>query len=462
MKSFIFLFSLLLYSGMVFCQTVLTGKLSESGGQIISLTGFDGFHSYELVSSKVAADGSFTLNYPNSYVGMAVLNVGEQESLVLVLEEGGVEIQGTTISDFERTKISKGQENLWFSTYASEQPKRERALNVWRYLQNVYNDSLFSKQTKPIQLFAAEIQRIKEEGEAFLAVLPDNSYMKWYLPNRGLIANVENIVMNLPSEIPDAIIQFRSLDFTDKRWYTSGILNEAIESHVRLIENSSGELDSVYAELNRSTDILIEKLKLEPVLFNTVADKLFMYLEKRSLFRSAEYLALKLLNTNVCDLESTFTDKLEAYRVMRKGNTAADIEFGQNTLLPPGVKASKLSDLNSEFTLVVFAAGWCSHCVTLIPKLTDKYHQWKNRGVEIVLFSLDNTVEDFRKFAENLPFIRTTDLKMWDGKVAQEYHVYGTPTMYLLNKDRQILVNIKSPEHMDAWVNNTDLVRESN
>jgi hypothetical protein len=88
-------------------------------------------------------------------------------------------------------------------------------------------------------------------------------------------------------------------------------------------------------------------------------------LEQRSLFKSAEYLALKLLNEQGCTINDDFANQLEFYRAMKIGNTAPDFAFNMDCLAP-GYSASgipkKLSDLKSRYTVVVFGASRCPQC----------------------------------------------------------------------------------------------------
>ena len=68
------------------------------------------------------------------------------------------------------------------------------------------------------------------------------------------------------------------------------------------------------------------------------------------------------------------------------------------------------------------------------------------------MVSLDHSVNDFEEFTGGLPFMSVSDFKGWDSPMAQNYYVFGTPTMYLLNDQREILLRPNSVKHMDAWV----------
>lgn len=89
-----------------------------------------------------------------------------------------------------------------------------------------------------------------------------------------------------------------------------------------------------------------------------------------------------------------------------------------------------------------------------IPKITRYYPKWKAKNLEVVLVSLDTDPNAFTDFAAPLPFISVCDFKQWDSPIVKEYHVFGTPTYFLLDENHRILVRAKSPEQIDAWVNN--------
>lgn len=66
--------------------------------------------------------------------------------------------------------------------------------------------------------------------------------------------------------------------------------------------------------------------------------------------------------------------------------------------------------------------------------------------------SLDEKKEDFNNFASKFPFLSFCDYKKWNSPVAKQYYVFGTPTMFLLDSKREILLRPNSVQQMDAWV----------
>jgi hypothetical protein len=80
------------------------------------------------------------------------------------------------------------------------------------------------------------------------------------------------------------------------------------------------------------------------------------------------------------------------------------------------------------------------------------YTKWREQGVEVVFVSLDEKLDDFQKFSAEFPFISTCDFKKWESPIVQSYFVFGTPTMFLLDQKREILLRPNSTKQMDAWV----------
>jgi hypothetical protein len=58
----------------------------------------------------------------------------------------------------------------------------------------------------------------------------------------------------------------------------------------------------------------------------------------------------------------------------------------------------------------------------------------------------------FSSFASVFPFISICDYKKWDSEVVKNYHVFATPTYFLLDYKQKIVLKPGSAKQMDAWV----------
>ena len=435
-------------------QTV-NGSLTKLSSQKIKLEGFNGVSTYPISNTQIDEKGNFKLNYSKEDYGVGYLMSSDNKPLFVILSGEEIEIVGENLSIPETIKISKGKENQYFEQYANEHPRREQSLSAWTYLEKIYKaDPLFKSQSEPNQAIQKEKNRVVAEDADFLNQLPKNSYVSWFLPTRKLVSSVSTVAQYRTEEIPSTITAFRALDYSDQRLYKSGLFKDAIESHFWLLENSGKSLDSVFIEMKLSIDAMLLHLIKDDKKLNEATNYLFDLLERHSLFQASEYLAIKLLNETSCTLDSDLAKQLESYRAMKKGNIAPNINFENATYLN-GFKQEifkSLSNLTTPYTLVVFGASWCPKCAEELPKVTQNYVKWRNAGVEVVYVSLDTEKATFEQAVKNYPFFAYCDYKKWESAVVKDYYVFGTPTMYLLNQKREIVLRPNSATQVDAWV----------
>lgn len=456
MKKTIIIYLSLFIGIVAYSQCTITGSFSQLANQTIKLVGFKGLNNYPIYSVKASDKGDFTIRFSNNNFGMGYLSANDNKPFIVVLANEGLQVKGETFSNPKTITILHGNENKQFEQFAQEHILREQALSAWVYLEKIYKlDSLFSVQKVPTQAIADEMQRIKTEDSLFLAGLKPDSYVNWYLPLRKLVSSVSTIAQYRTGEIPAAVAAFRKMDYTDNRLYHSGLLRDVIDSHFWLLENSGRSLDSVYVEMKKSIDCMVTNLMANDKQLNEITEYLFKLLEQRSLFQASEYLALKLLNEKSCTLNNDFSAQLESYRAMKKGNIAPDFAFASDLLAPGYLSPNlprKLSAIKSKYVVVVFGASWCNACSEELANITQLYPKWKKNGFEVVFVSLDDDKQAFKNFTTKFPFISVSDYKKWESPIVKSYHVFATPTIYLLDEKREILLRPNSAKHVDSWI----------
>ena len=436
-------------------QHTIIGSFPALAGQKVRLVGFEGMGIYPIDSTKVSEKGEFKLNFTSKDNGMGYLSAADNKASFVVLDKEDIQLKGELLSIPESIVCLSGKENQLFIKYATDHPKREQALSAWDYLQKLYqSDSLYVNQNDSKNSIDKEILRIKNEDVSFLKNLDSKSYISWFLPMRKLVSSVSNIAQNKPDEIAPALSAFRNIDYSDKKLYKSGLLKNSIESHYWLLENMGKPLDTVNKEMNISTDYLINSLAKDEKKLNEITNYLFDLLERHSLFEASEYLALKALTQNSCTLNSDLAKQLEIYRTMKKGNTAPDIVFAGDVYNNGAIikNPSKLSEIKSPYTIIVFGASWCPKCVEEISQLLPLYEKWKSKGLEAVFVSMDTDKTIYNKFVKDFPFTSTCEYKKWDSKAAQDYYVFASPTLFLLDANRKIVLRPNSVKQIDAWV----------
>lgn len=438
-----------------FSQNTIQGTFHQLANQSIQLMGYSGFDIYLIKSVKANDKGEFVIDYLSKNKGAAILQSEDEKQFLLLLNNENIVLEGVDFEHTDALKILESKENQLFEKYMDDHTQREQTMAGWDYLKRIYQseESFFSKQTSVLKDLLKERERIQKEDNDFLKNLPKESYVYWYLPIRKLVGSVSTIAQYRIEEIPQTTEAFREIDYSDHRLYKSGMLNDVLESQIWFIENSGYEQDEMYQQMDTSIDVILESIVSNEKLYNEVAEHLFKLLEKRSLYRASEYLALKVLNEKSCMLDNDLANQLEHYRAMKIGNIAPDILFkGDLNVSKSTKKIKKLSDIKSDYTVLFFGASWCPACQEEIPQLLPLYDKWKSKGIEVVFISLDTEKQAFTNFTKIFPFPSYCDFQKWDGKSVKDYHVFASPTFYFLDKNRKIILRPNDVKQMDAWV----------
>jgi thiol-disulfide isomerase/thioredoxin len=433
----------------------LSGTFAGHANQTITLEGAKGLATYSIGSAKADEKGQFTLTYAPADFGVAFLSGEDKKPFVVILEKEGVKLEGQILSEASSIRILQGQENRWFEQYTQEQGKREQALSAWGYLQNLYqNDPLFATQQVPNQAIQTELLRIQKEDEVFIASLPADSFVRWFLPIRKLVSSVGAVAQYRTAELPQTVTAFRTLDYSDPRLAKSGLFSDVLESQFWLLENSGGTLDENYKKMEVSLNAILKSLEKDGLRYNEVVGYLLELLERRSLTQAAEYLALTVLEQDKVAIQMRLARQLEGYRAMKVGVKVPEIQFTGDVLLQgkPNPYPTRLSEVSAPYRLVIFGASWCPACSEAMGELIPLYEKWNKHGVEAIFVSLDTDPKAFQAYSEGMPFIAFSDYKKWDTQAVQDYFVASSPSFYLIDQQGTLLLRPQSVKQLDAWV----------
>ncbi len=113
-------------------------------------------------------------------------------------------------------------------------------------------------------------------------------------------------------------------------------------------------------------------------------------------------------------------------------------------------KVNKLSDYNADYYVIIFWASWCGHCGQILPKIYDYLIQ-DNRVMTLAIgLDEDKSKWDFAR-SKYPKWHHYQAVEQWSNPIAEDYAVYATPTIYVLNKDLKIegkARNIKELENI--------------
>ena len=100
------------------------------------------------------------------------------------------------------------------------------------------------------------------------------------------------------------------------------------------------------------------------------------------------------------------------------------------------------NDLTNKVTLMVFWASSCGTCKKELPKISDLQKKMEKQGFQVLAVGFADAESDIRKYVTSNP--RTFNFPvLYDtgDRVATQWGVQGTPTLFLIDKKGQVVLS---------------------
>jgi thiol-disulfide isomerase/thioredoxin len=230
---------------------------------------------------------------------------------------------------------------------------------------------------------------------------------------------------------------FEGLNFDDKLLLNSNIYTKKIIDYLSLYRNSNlvqSEQEDLFIE---AVDKILSSTNQDRDVYGFVLNYLVKGFEKFKFEKVLTHIADNWLGEGCeTDNKTLLLKRVESYRKMAPGNIAPDIMLEDINGNPVA-----LSESGHEYTLVLFWASWCPHCKSMMPQLKKWYNEERTVDMEIMAVSIDTSKTAWQNMVtdNNLQWINCSEPSGWDGKVAMDYNLYATPTMFILDRNRKIL-----------------------
>ena len=215
-------------------------------------------------------------------------------------------------------------------------------------------------------------------------------------------------------------------------------VNKAV-SYLSLYSNNRLAQKQLEAEFIKAVTVILSAATVNAEVYKFLLDYFVGGFDKYHFDNVITYIADNFQDPFSCEdqaRKSSLQKKLENFKKISVGKIAPDI-------VVPDLKRKpvKLSEINSEFTLLVFWSSECSHCIEMMPKVKQLYDKQKPKRMEILAVSLDTSSTSWSGFIkkEKLNWINACELKGFNSTSTDAYNIYATPTMFLLDREKKIL-----------------------
>ena len=398
--------------------------------------------------------------------GMYMIVLPNQQYFDLVVSEQKFSFSTNINSLIKSMKFNNSKENTPFYEYLNFiTEKQQEVSELKKKLQNTTD-----KTSKEILQDA--IKFVDEDVKSYSTLFKKENSNIFF--TKVLQASTEPIIPDGPDTLnkqEKQIYQFNyykkhywdNMDFTDERILKTPIFYNKMDTYLNKL--TIQDPDSI----KNSSDILVDLSRNNKDIFQYVVSYITSTYE-RSKIMGMDAVFVHMVEKYYMSGEVDWVDQKQLQKIEERAEKIAPNLIGRpappftNQLGFPFMKnendeIKRMYDINSEYTLLIFYSPDCGHCKKVVPKVKELVDSLTSKPI---LFSKHQSI-DIAVYAVQTEFdkeawkklIKDFNLENWtnvcdiqtdpDGNPAassnwrDQYDIYSTPVIYLLDKDKKIL-----------------------
>lgn len=438
----LFLFSLFSFSQKK-GQIIVKGKMMKAKSGKLYLYEVLGNDTFILDSTTVKS-GTFQFkakNYVTGFYKLAFNNETNNVEIVLNSKEGNV--LDITFNEYRLSKnykIPNSKDNIAKKLFNSKKAEIERNIK------QIQRDG-----SKSIEVRKREVQKLKNNMESFSIKL-SKEYPDTYT---SMVLSKTK-----PVNEHDSDKFFDDINFNDESIIRSNLITNRIQrymvTHVKYDPNKNK-----YAFYD-AVDFIMTKAKVnERVAEFCMYNMLDGFYNTGSTSPDPMWIALcnyiidEYFFGEACgevEVSDLMKDRASKFKDLQVGNVPPDF-----TIKDVNNKAVNLKSICSknEYTILVFWASHCTHCMSELPSLVSWYKANKNKDVEVVAVALDANKEKWKTTIDNNQFnwINVNQFKIYKSPVCKDYKVKKTPSVFILDRSMKIIDKPKDTRKAISFLN---------
>jgi peroxiredoxin len=447
---------ILLVSAMVQAQNRIEGSIADLGGKRIFLMSIYGEKTKSIDSVLADTTGHFRFTIVNRLPGMYRVLWSKEGFVDLVWNQEDVVFTTKSGSAEDSLRIILSLENTINLAYVRSDRMNQAKLQVLVPVVDYYpaKDAFYAT-------VITEFERIQQSQQRYLDSLA-GIYPKSFAVRVAKVYQTPFIPASLNKDDRISLLKqhyFDRIDFSDTSLLRSMVfVNKAI-AYLSLYSNNRLPQKQLEAEFIKAVTLMLGAASVNPVIYKFWLDYLVGGFDKYHFDEVITYIADNFQDPSSCEdqeRKSALQKKLDTFKKIAIGKIAPDLEVPDNK-----GKQVKLAGISTEYTLLVFYATTCPHCVAMMPRLKELYENQKPRRFEVMAVSIDTSRSEWTSFLreQKLGWINVSDMKGFAGKPADDYNIYATPTMFLLDREKKILSKPISLMELEQALRDYNLVK---
>ncbi|MBI5220194.1 MAG: redoxin domain-containing protein [Bacteroidia bacterium] len=401
------------------------------------LLNFRGDDNNLIDSAMMDAGGKYQFQFNNKReAGLYRLFLDKETTVDFIFNKENIKLITHYDNPVDSMQVATSAENKLYYDFLRQDEIYQKKLELVMPLVNYYpKDDKFYKEV------AAKYNSLQQERDGYIMSLIKSS------PN-SFAARIFKIKR---TPIVDAGLgEKEKMDFLKAHFWDQVDLNDTLLFRTNaytskalsfLVLFNNRRLPPLQQEeaFIQAVDIILPKARAYPNTYDLILNFFMAGFENFKFEKVLAHISANYKAESSCENQerkSTLQKRLDSYQHLAIGKKVPPLK-----MIDMNNKTVTLDDFTTEYTLILFWASWCPHCVEMFPEIKKMYDSQNPKKIEILAISLDTNKTAWNDYLKKggYSWINCCDFKSWDGKVADDYCIYATPTMFLLDRKKIIL-----------------------
>lgn len=386
-------------------------------------------------NAEIKKDGKFTIKLDSTNtkgIYRLVYAIPQEDYNFDIIYNGKENIELTFNSE-TGVNFKMSTENKLLASYNNSMSKVTESIG--NYFRQKSKDTLALNEIFKIQ---RETQISFEKAAKNTIALNFIKANKPYIPKK--FEDVTTYSKNLKIHFFDAI------DFNNQTLLSSNFITEKMLNYVFGV---SADDKSKFANYKKNIDVFCSKLKpAAPKIKINLLTELWQQMADLGYEDVANYISdTYLMDITLALKDQQLANALIRYEAISIGSEAPD--FSIEIKKADKKITQKLSELSiAENYIIAFWNTNCSHCLDEIPMLHSFIKTKESGKLKVIAVALEDDDKQWKIKTKSFPeFLHVLGLGKWENEIGNDYSVSGTPTYFILNKDKKI---ISKPEDFEV------------
>ena len=445
MKNLFFIFAAILafnFSSVSEAQT-LKGKLNiqRQTNKQVDLYRTEGKYKYKIDSTNVLADGSFSFAYKAYPKGYYKITLGNENNIVDVILNPDEPVVSLAFSQIRLEKgltVLQSNENKAYWEFKKKDSSTQVKIKAFRKQRGQFksqsNDAKVNEMTN-------EITKLEKELFNFVQLVI-NKYPTTYFS--------ASKVASLAKNPKDKALYFEDLDFTNEDFIRSDVFSTRFQDY---IIKHSGHTEVGYYN---AVDDIMKKSKVNEKVFEFALYNLLDGFYGSGLEDVATYIMEEYFYGEACgdiEINDLLREKAALIKNLQIGSTPPDFTIKSNY---GGDVNLKNTCANNKYTIIMFWATHCPHCMRDLPGFIPVYNNYKSKGLEVIGVALDVNPTKWKNTIEEKGFNwkNVSQFGNYKSPVCLDYKINKTPSWFVLDSSMKIVAKPKGKQEVLKFLKN--------